>query len=352
MPEPSTTGLNRYYTVEFFREMKLCLNPEAIISTSLISTANYMSDEARELNSILYNTLKQVFADVRIIQGTRNFFLASENRLNNNPVELMETKNVDSEYVRYYEDDMMLQERCRQIINELDKEAPVNHDFKPVSYYTQVLLWLSHFKLNYWILGIVILIVLVFMLRQLTRISFGLFTGGFAASSIEIILLVSLQVIYGYVFQITGVIFTIFMMGLAVGALYPHRIFKEVSLSNYAKIQFAIGIYSLALPLIIFLLSKYSLNHWLIHAIIFVLTFLIALFVGLEFSIASKLQSELPARVAAQIYSADLFGSAIGALIVSAFLIPLIGIFNVSIVVAVLNFTSGVAVFLKRKKQI
>jgi len=58
LPEPSTAQLNRFYTFEFFCELKSKLNKSALVSLSLPLTENYVSKEASDLNSSVYNTLK------------------------------------------------------------------------------------------------------------------------------------------------------------------------------------------------------------------------------------------------------------------------------------------------------
>lgn len=75
LPDPSTAQINRFYTIEFFRELKEKLNKNAVVSLSLISTVNYINEEARQLNSVLYKTLKQVFANVisGIVVSRNNF---------------------------------------------------------------------------------------------------------------------------------------------------------------------------------------------------------------------------------------------------------------------------------------
>ncbi|GAI21730.1 unnamed protein product, partial [marine sediment metagenome] len=202
LPEPTTAQINRFYTIEFFNELKRVLNKDAVVSLSLMSTANYVSDEARQINSVLYNTLKKVFNSILIVPGEKNYFLVSAQKLDINIAEMIEEKGIDNIYVnQYYLDDELLKQRSDFIINNLDKSAALNKDFSPVSYYQQLLYWLSYFKFNYWILAIIILIVLILIISRQNPISIGMFTGGFAASSIEVVLLISFQIIYGYVMQ-------------------------------------------------------------------------------------------------------------------------------------------------------
>ncbi len=353
LPEPTTAQINRFYTINFFKELKKKLNNNAVISISLQSTLNYISDEARETNSVLYSTLKRAFKNVLIIPGGKNYYLASDGKLNINIAKMIENKHIDNVYVnQYYIDDNLLKERSNYILNNLNKNSAINKDFMPVSYYKQLLYWLSYFKSNYWIFIIGLIALIVFLVSKLNIVNLGLFTGGFSSSSIEVLLLISFQIIYGYVYQMTGIIITLFMAGLAVGSLYLYKVIGKINIKNYIKIQLALGIYSIILPFVLLLLNKMAVNAIIVHTIFFLLTLIIAVLIGIEFAFASKIQREKISTVAAESYSADLLGGAIGALTVSAFLIPLLGIIKVCFIIALLNFISATIIFIKRKKSI
>src|SRR4030042_3815718 len=80
-PDPSNAQINRYYTLEFFQEVKNALRPYGVFSVSLSPTVNYMSADAKEINSIVYLTLSKVFHHVEVIPGERNYFIASEDTI-------------------------------------------------------------------------------------------------------------------------------------------------------------------------------------------------------------------------------------------------------------------------------
>ncbi|MEM2955035.1 MAG: hypothetical protein QW625_03755, partial [Candidatus Nanoarchaeia archaeon] len=52
LPEPSTAQLNRFYTLEFFKEVKKSLKSNGIFSFKLPFSPNYISYESMQLNSI------------------------------------------------------------------------------------------------------------------------------------------------------------------------------------------------------------------------------------------------------------------------------------------------------------
>jgi len=350
VPEPSTAQANRYYTVEFFKELKQTLNPGAVISLGLLSSTDYLSDESRQVNSVLYATLKSSFDNILIVPGLRTYFIGSDSTLSIDIPRLVEARGLKNDYVnRYYLDEQVLEQRSQSIERTLKSNAAVNADFAPTSYYRQVLYWLSYFQSSSWAPVVLILLAAAFIALNLNTVSFGILTGGFAASSVEILLLLSFQIIYGYVYQMLGFIITVFMAGLALGALGGRRMVRRPSLRAYVGVQFILGSYCVLLPLAILWLKEASHAAILVHSAFLLLTFVLALLVGIEFAMASTLRQGKIAAVASELYSIDLIGSALGAFVVTVYLVPLVGIMNVSIIVGVLSFVSGTVLLLRKK---
>jgi len=353
VPDPGTTQINRFFTVEFLHALKTKLNEGAIVSFGLLSAEEYVSDKARRINSIMVNTLKTEFRNVLIVPGMKNYFLASDSTLDIHIARLSEQRGLDNTYVnQYYLDDRVLQQRSDYITSGLSMNAPLNTDFTPVSYHEQVQYWLSYFKFSSWILGALCAVAVAVVGVKLNPITFGVFTGGFAASSTEVLLLVGFQILYGYVYQMIGLIVTVFMAGLALGSFYVYKTSAKSGVAGYIRVQFSIGISSALLPVVFIILQGVTASTFLIHAIFFMLTFIIAALIGIEFAGASRLQRGKTASVASELYGVDLIGSAIGALAVTAYLIPMLGVIKVSLLVALLSFASGVVTLVNRRKYL
>jgi hypothetical protein len=173
------------------------------------------------------------------------------------------------------------------------------------------------------------MVVLFFLAGRMNAITFGMLTGGFAASSFEILLLISFQIIYGYVYFLTGVIISIFMAGLAFGAILGYKVLRGSDFRNFIFVQLCIGGYALIFPLVLTSLNSIAANSYLVHAVFSFATFAFALCIGAEFALGSRLQKGSVSTIASNLYSVDLVGSAIGALLVTAYLIPLLGITKV-----------------------
>ena len=355
LPEPVTAQINRYYTIEFYRDLKKILNPGGIVSFSLSATANYMSDKAVELNSTIYKTVKSVFNHVFVFCGEKNYFVLSDRPLRYDITDLFEERGIENNYVnKYYLDDDLIVQRSNYFISALKSKVKINRDFYPVSYFNQIGLWLSHFKANKTLLSIVFLILLTLFLLFLVKshpANLGMFTAGFAASSMEILLILVFQVIYGYIYVVMGAFFAVFMTGLASGTLSRSRLISDPGLKTLYVLQIImIALLLLSIPIIVILKGLTAYKIW-VYIICFGLLFLIASLVGVYFSAATAMQKKKYQAVAAGVYSVDLIGSSIGAMITSTLLIPLMGIYSTIGIISVFSLSVLLIIYLKSKRR-
>ncbi len=351
VPDPSTAQLNRYFTVEFVKQLRSKLAEGGVASFSLLAGVDYYGAEARQISSIFYRTLESAFANVLIVPGIKNYYLASDRPLRIDIAQMVQERGLQNVYVNsYYLDDALLKQRSDDLLQGLAPAGVLNRDFAPVAYCRQISYWLSYFHFSLWWIGGALLLLSFWTARDLNPISFGMFTGGFSASSLEILLLISFQVIYGYVYQATGLIITLFMAGLAAGAALGKKKSNRIRVEHFIAAQAAVGAYALVLPAILYGLKDSALPDIFIHLIFAVLPFTIALGVGFEFCAASVLRRGEVGRVASELYSIDLVGSAWGALLITTVLLPLLGIAEASIAVASLSFLSAAITFFTRKR--
>lgn len=391
MPEPHTAQANRFYTVDFYRELTPVLSDDGIFCFSIYSNPNYMSREAREFYVSLKKTLESVFEEVLITPGATNFFLASKKQgiLTDDWRELLERagrRGVETRYVRdYYLFADFSHERFQQTLQALTdaREIRINSDFKPATYYHNMVFWSTYFsKARYlmrrilgmvnerrtWgallvISGIILLPALLFLRR---RSSFGILvpiaTTGFAEITFQFVTLLSFQILYGYVFYKLTLILTSYMLGLIFGGLWITKKMERGggTAKTYLFTQFSIVLYPLFLPLLFLVFSHFrngvtnSIGSNIVFPLLPVIPGLIG---GFQFPLANKLfiSTRGTTGVAAGMtYGLDMVGSCVGALLVSVFLVPIIGILNTCIQVSVLNFISLilVAILVKRSFRV
>lgn len=349
-PEPSTVQANRYYTEEFFVDVKKIMNPGGVFSFGLLPAVDYQSGDARRINSTMMNTLKTVFHEVLIVPGNKTYFLASDSALSIGICDLIQQRGINTIYVnKFYLDDEDLARRSRVIHSSLSIDAPINKDMAPAAYYRQIVYWLSYFGANLWPLAIVVAALFFVLAMRLNSVSAGVFTGGFAASSIEILLLFAFQILYGYVYQMLGIIVALFMAGLAVGSHSAKRMFPQTGSRSFIGIQLGIALYCFLLPPILIMLRNAMDLPILVTIAIFLLVFVIAWLIGLEFSVAATLRRGSAQRAASELYGVDLIGSALGALLAGTYLIPAFGFLAVSVIAGSLSIISSLATFAGRR---
>jgi len=350
LPEPATLQLNRYYTGEFFSILKRRLNPGGIVSMSLSTGSDYVSKEAGDLNSTLYNTLKSSFQHVLILPSGQNYFLASDDSLSHLIPSMIIEKGIPTDYVNpWYFDESLLQSRSDFVMGHLDESIEQNFDFHPVAYFYQQSYWLSYFRQNYVLVGGLICFLLVLSFLAIDSVNAGLFAAGFTASSTEIILLLGFQVIFGYVYQALGVLIMVFMLGLALGAASRKVLFKEARKRAYLLMQLMLAALTLLILVCFTLLPLFSLPDGVVFALFILLAMGTAFITGLEFSFAALISKGGSEKIAAANYAVDLYGSALGALLTTVVLLPLVGLFNTLLLLTLLNTVTATVYFVARR---
>lgn len=368
LPDPSTALINRFYSQEFLKEARSHLNPQGILALHLSSSPNYLNPELENLQASLYKTIKKVFPYLIVLPEDTNFFIASQNDiLSYNPeplIQRLKERNIKNNFVaENYIEYRLTNDRVQEVLNSLkaNKETKINQDQRPVSYYYNLTYWTSYFhsglakflsflsKINFWwIVGLfVLLTALGITLRKKTS-SRNLFplamaVAGFSLMAAEMIIIYVFQVFYGYLYYKIGLIITALMLGMAIGTWLGTKKISGAKIKSLIGIHGLIILFCLILLLGSWFLFKISPGPSLaIEVILLVLAALIGGIVGFEFPIINKLylrKKPRPKRTgqAGTIYGADLLGSCLGASLVSIFILPIFGIFQTLILIAVLN---------------
>ena len=349
VPDPSTSQINRLFTREFFDQVHRVLAPDGVMSLSLGSYEGYISKELARLIAVADRTLQQSFKHVLILPGARNFFLASDGQLTAAVAERIDRAGISTRLVdRSYCDAMLTPDRMADVRRVLSADVPINEDFNPILYFYHLRYWISQFTLSFGLLeagGVVILLIYLLRLRP---VPLALFAGGFAASALEVVLLLGFQILYGCVYHQVGLIITMFMLGLGAGSLVMNRLLPVCGRNHLVALALAITIYSVCVPYILMALghSESNVAAW---AAIPAMTLLLAMLVGMEFPLAGKVGFQEVAATAARLYTADYIGAALGALLVSTLLIPVLGVTAVCLMAAGLNLLAAGMMIILRK---
>jgi hypothetical protein len=162
------------------------------------------------------------------------------------------------------------------------------------------------------------------------------------------IILLSFQIIYGYLFYKLGVLIAFFMIGLSLGGFAAVRLMRRVNggMRLFIKLQCSTCFYIVILPLCLRGLSGQTSMpaYWFGSNVIFIaLSFIPGFISGASFAVANEIYfsgQEKTGQAAGAGYSMDLLGSALGALLTALFIIPLLEIFQACWALAVINFAA------------
>jgi len=346
LPDPESIQVNRFYTLEFFQEVKGILNKDGILALSLSGGENYLSEEERDLNSAIYKTLKRVFNNVIIIPGDTNFFISSDGNLSYDYGKRLEDSKIKTEFIQYYLPGKITEDRIDYILSVVKEreDVRVNEDFKPVSHYYYLKYYLSLFNLDFTFTLVIILLILIltFYLTKFKPLPLSIFVVGFSGMALEFILILGFQILYGYVYEKIGVIITAFMLGVFLSSYYVTKRIRKLT-ASITGFQFSLALYPLILSLILLGISRISETSMIflsVEILFPVLTSVLGALVGAIFPLAVKIYFEKKKDIAKTIsllYSIDLIGSCLGAYTGSVILVPLLGVWDSCIFLFFLN---------------
>ncbi|MDD5686702.1 MAG: hypothetical protein PHE88_02570 [Elusimicrobia bacterium] len=351
---PPVTGLsNRYFTVEFFSEIKNILSEDGIVIISFLSSENYMSDELKYLNASVYKTINSVFPYCYVMPASYNYFICSSRKRDINPVTFIKklergkikTKYLYPYYVRYIlRDDRT--DRVVNWINEKRNDVLCNYDFYPICYFYGLNYWISYFgkKLPgklftppfgfiYFCVSLIYVVFLIFFVK-LKKYYFETVITIVSCFSmvLELLIIFAFQSIYGYVYYKIGILLSLCLLGIGTGSYLSNKFLtKREKFSIVRIILFSMLFFSLMLPF----LFKMLYHKQFVEPIFYVLILSAGLFTGLIFSIVVNNDSNLPVGQAdmhgekvGKFYGLDLLGSMFGSVSASLILIPMFGIIN------------------------
>ena len=373
LPEPFTTQLNRFYTVEFYQEARRILADDGIISFRITSAENYISDELGQLLASFSQTLDRVFGEVTILPGNTNVFLACPQKgvLTYSPdvlIRRVRERSIETQYIReYYLPYRLVDERISYLNTRLAeaKDIKTNTDFHPISSFYDLVHWTTQFRSSLHSiirtfskltplrilvpLGILSLLLFLWGLRSAvvrrTAILVAVGTTGALEIIFEVVVLLTFQVLYGFVYAKVGIILMGFMIGLTLGGGWMTRRIerREISYSSFLMIQAALCVYPLVLIGIFKGLSELGgiTLVFISTEILFPLLIAVGGFLGgMQFPLANRIYIEQAGRVGntgGMSYGIDVLGSSFGALIAGSVLIPVLGIWNTCIVLSCLS---------------
>jgi len=324
IPPPSTAGLNRFYTQEFFLEVKKVLKYDGLLMLSLPVSFGYMSKSVQTLNGTIYKTLDSVFNHVEVTSQEYGKIFASDSLINTAPSLLSERFLKHNLQTGYFHsgifDDAFEEFDIKYVKERISRINNINKDTRPLAYFYNLMLWdeiqgteifLFIQKLTKWHLIVFIttifILSLLFLKNRKKKIYFSMFITGFYCMTLTICLILGYQAIYGYVYEKIGLLSGLLMIGLWIGT----KIHGKTRDTN--NIFLILDLLSIAVCILFLISFRYGIAFYLIILSTGIVT-------GKWFASATKAIGE-----GGSLYGIELIGSFIGAISSTIVLIPLFG---------------------------
>ena len=397
LPDATSSALNRYYTLEFYRQVKAALKPNGIFQVRVAGGENIMGTELVNLGASTKLTLEKVFSQLVITPGEDTWFIASapaghEQGLTGDPAILRDRFASIEQASRVFTPQALLSvylpdRAAAAVENYLSADLPerllINRDSRPLTHLYSLLLaakqsgapvtkLIKHLALAgplAFIIPVLVFVVLriIYILRTVQQgnpqstgclaadalrsdsvertadrkkklyakrytlnadsgfdSSFLVFSAGWVAIGVVIVLMYLYQTRFGSLYLYIGVVSSMFMVGLTIGAaLTRHLLAGDKKTRPDILLFVVIFVHSLVLCTIAFWPAE-QLTH-LIFLAAFVLCGLCA---GCYFPIAARQLADSAfetGRAGSKLETADHVGASVGGLLTSLALVPVLG---------------------------
>ena len=347
LPQPSTASINRFYTSDFFKEAKAVLKDDGILAMTIPQSTGYIGRRMQTASGAIFNSLRSVFRHVEVTAQEYGGLFASDTPITTDPVILenrfMERNLHTKHFHQYIFRDAFFPLNVDYVRKRLSDIKFINTDLQPSAYLYNLMLWAEvhrgrvlHYLLEIrgWhiisLLMMTLLCIAFFTFRKKRRvIYYSIFTTGFSGILFTLAVILAYQSMYGYIYEMMGILIATFMIGLGTGAYLVKQTKKPLRILFYLEIMTIV--LALASPL-----------FFRAETLFYVLIFIAGTITGGQFSVANQCMEE--PNVAGRLYGLDLTGSFLGAVIPSIILIPLFGISHALLFIVGIKAISAVMI--------
>ncbi len=359
LPHPTTAGINRFYTSDFFEEVLTSLRQGGILALRMPVSSGYIGRRMQAAQGSVYNSLRSVFPFVALTSAGYGGMYASDNALVTEAGILRDRfvkRGVETRFFhQYIFDDAFSPHAVRYVRERLADTDMMNTDLRPSAYMYNLMLWsemqgsasadflsfLFQTDRVHMLIAVFLFLLCVVILsfKNTHRILYySLFTSGFSGMSFMVAIVLTYQSMHGYVFEMIGLLTALFMLGVWAGTL----ITPAVSHHMKALLIFELATSVLALASTLFFDAELPF---------YVLAFLSGTLCGGLFNSAC-LAAEAP-EGAGTFYGIDLTGSFLGTFISSVLIVPLFGVHSALLAVVLLKSVSaGMILFLLLRRRL
>lgn len=358
VPEPVTGAINRFFTREFYEDVRAILAPGGFMHTSL-EASERLEQDASKLAGSVYRTLETVFPEVKVTAGSPlHFFASGRGASLSLDRETLYQRSVSSrtffktfQSLYFLDADELAPDKIAFTEQRLHSSgAPVNTVMRPVSCYYTLILWSRYSnsaigavlgqvkRLNkaFFVFLAIFLGVCAMASAVIWRRStpesiaraggwLAMAATGFAGVALELILLYVYQGLFGYVYSRMGFMVGLFMLGTVAGAWQIRWI--ETCGSVVVRRAVALGLLMMAALAVGVgggLMSGVR-SEWLLYGAMAAAGGI----VGMQFVAVTRflvVAGSGEAAAAGTVWLGDYWGSALGGLLAGVFLPVIFGI--------------------------
>lgn len=360
VPDPLTAGINRFYTREFYADARRLLAPGGFLYTS-VEASEQMEKDAVRVAASVHKALKAEFPEVKVAAESPLPFFATcaPGSLTLDPGELERRWRRVAPRAQFFRPEYFsvsgafAPDRVAAVARRLASAGGgVNSLEHPVSCFRMLILWSRYSgsgaeAVMRWLEGVaigkvyaaILLGVVLWMAAGIGRgaawgkAGIGLVMGGvgFAAVSLELLLLYAFQGLRGYLYSQIGFLVAMFMLGAVVGARAAGAMGTAIPRKAAAGVAEGIGL----LLLIAGTVSSLGVGRmaaWVIPAQVL----LAGAALGWTFVMVMRLMQGTgmsPGAAASYTDTCDYLGSAAGGFCTGIVLVPLFGFRETGLVV-------------------
>jgi spermidine synthase len=365
LPDATSSVLNRYYTLEFYRQIKEALRPGGVLTVRIAGGENIMGTELINLGASTKLTLEKVFSQLVLTPGEDTWFIASDSgKLTGDPGSLRDRFATIKGGAGVFPPEALLSvylpDRAAIAMEnysgaDLPERLLINRDSRPLTHLYSLLLAAKQsgapgtkfvkYLVSAGVLAFVVPILVFIALRAVYILktgqqgnashrlrreassfdsSFLVFSTGWVGIGVMIVLMYLYQTYFGSLYLYIGVISSVFMVGLTGGAvLIRHLLLGKRSIQPQILLFAAILVHTLILAAIIF----WPGEQWT-HRSFTVAFFLCGLCTGSYFPLAAKQLADSAfesGQAGSKLETADHIGASAGGLLTSLALVPVLG---------------------------
>ncbi len=333
VPLPSNFYLNRFYTLNFFRQIKHRMVPNGIFIVKLNLSADYLARKERHLAASVYHTLKSQFRNVVPVPASALYLMASDSVINLKIAETVDSLAIDNEFVNNnfmnYNDIAVKSDKLTHQISGSQKINTLENPSTVFLYQLHYFEFLKTRKYSVLILAGILMVVVLFILTRLQITEAAVTLTGFSSASLQIIVFLLFQSVFGFLYSALGFLTFAFMAGLTAGSYLANRLIKP-SPHRFLSVHLLFVAIIILTALCIPAMFKFQLFNIISKTIFYTVSLFAGFITGLQFSWSlsenvTKARKSLPV-----VFSGDLLGAGIGSLATSVILIPVFG-FGISL---------------------